>query len=240
MLLSAGGTVLLERLVGAPGAAGARRASASAAPRSRSRCSPGATAITARRSPRPSTLPAARSSGCVATKEPTDASSSRSGVAALAEILRAEERLHCPRPAGGIMMFGRIDHIGVAVEDLDAGAGALREGLRDGARPPRDGRVAGRRGGPARRRRRARRAAAAARPRHRGRQVPRPQGAGPAPRRLRRRRHRRDAGAPGRRRARADRQRAAGRHPRQPRRLPAPPLDRRRADRDRRTRGEEH
>ena len=38
-------------------------------------------------------------------------------------------------------------------------------------RPPRDGRVPGRRGGPARRRRRPRRAAGAARPRHPGRQV---------------------------------------------------------------------
>ena len=40
-----------------------------------------------------------------------------------------------------------------------------------------------------------------------------------------------------RRRPRADRQRAAGRHPREPRRLPAPAQHRRRADRDRRTRG---
>ena len=52
-------------------------------------------------------------------------------------------------------MFGLIDHVGVAVEDLDA-ALALYEGtLRDAGRPPRDGRGAGRRGGPARRRRRA-------------------------------------------------------------------------------------
>ena len=40
-----------------------------------------------------------------------------------------------------------------------------------------------------------------------------------------------------RRRHRADRRRGPGRHPRQPRRLPAPALDRRRADRDRRAGG---
>ena len=61
MLLSAGGTVMLERLVERP----ARRPappSASPAPRSRSRCSPGATATTATRWPRRSTRRAARSS----------------------------------------------------------------------------------------------------------------------------------------------------------------------------------
>ena len=89
MLLSAGGTVLLERLVESPGPARPRRRSASAAPRSRSRCSPGATATTAPRWPRPSTPPAARSSADLATKEPTP-EQLEVGIAALAEILRVE------------------------------------------------------------------------------------------------------------------------------------------------------
>ena len=89
MLLSAGGTVLLERLVEQPGPAGPRRASASAAPRSRSRCSPGAIATTAPRSPRPSTRPGREIQRHLATKEPT-AEQLEVGIAALAEILRAE------------------------------------------------------------------------------------------------------------------------------------------------------
>ena len=88
MLLSAGGTVLLERLVESPSRPPAP-ASASAAPRWRSRCSPGATATTASRWPRPSTRRAARSSATGATKEPTP-EQLEVGIAALEEILRAE------------------------------------------------------------------------------------------------------------------------------------------------------
>ena len=90
MLLSAGGTVLLERLVEQPGPARARRRSGSAAPRSRSRCSPGAIATTATRWPRPSTRPGREIQRLIATKEPTP-EQLEVGIAALAEILRAEQ-----------------------------------------------------------------------------------------------------------------------------------------------------
>ena len=33
-------------------------------------------------------------------------------------------------------MFGRIDHIGVAVEDLDGAIELYEKSFRDGARPP--------------------------------------------------------------------------------------------------------
>ena len=176
MLLSAGGTVAAR----APGRASRARspapASASAAPRSRSRCSPGATATTATRWPRPSTLPGREIQRRLATKEPTPrAARGRPGGDGRDPPGRgtaAAARTSCRRPHRLAAVFGRIDHIGVAVEDIDAAHRALRAELRDDARAPRDGRVPGRRGGPARRRRRPRRAAGAARPRHRRRQVP--------------------------------------------------------------------
>ena len=59
-------------------------------------------------------------------------------------------------------MFARVDHIGVAVEDLDAAIALHEAGLRHGRRAPRGRRGAGRRGRAARRRREPRRAAAPA------------------------------------------------------------------------------
>ena len=111
------------------------------------------------------------------------------------------------RPAGRpsnlrARMFELIDHVGVAVADLDAAIDALRGHLRDAARPPRDGRRAGRRGGAARRRRLPRRAAAPARARtRRSASSSSARARGPAPRRLPGRRHRRRARAAARRRA---------------------------------------
>ena len=90
-------------------------------------------------------------------------------------------------------VFNRIDHIGVAVEELEPALALYRDGFELDARPPRGRRGAGRRGGAARRRREPRRAARAARRRHAGRQVPRQARPRPAPRRLPGRRHRRDA-----------------------------------------------
>ena len=159
MLLSAGGTVLLERLVERPGPLVARRASASAAPLSRSRCSPGATATTAHRSPRPSTRLAERSSGWWRRRSRPPSSS---------QVGRRRPRrdpprrgwLHCARPAARMRDVRTHRSHRSRRRGPRRRAGALREELRDGARAPRDGRVAGRRGGPARCRRRARRAAA--------------------------------------------------------------------------------
>ena len=97
-----------------------------------------------------------------ATKEPTP-EQLEVGLAAMAEILRVEQATAgttCRRPHRLPPMFGRIDHIGVAVEDLDAAIALYEQQLRDAARPPRDGRGPGRRGGAARRRRGPRRAAA--------------------------------------------------------------------------------
>ena len=109
-------------------------------------------------------------------------------------------------------MFTRIDHIGVAVEDIDA---ALELYERDYVmtlvhRETVDS--AGRRGGPARRRRKPHRAAGPDRSRHAGRQVPRQEGPGDPSRRLpgdrtsrrpSRRSRRPDCGSSTRRRARA-------------------------------------
>ena len=89
-------------------------------------------------------------------------------------------------PAGGSMLSA-IDHVGVAVEYIDAALAHLPRRARDAARPPRDRRRAGRRRRAARRRRRPRRAAPAARSRHRRGQVPGPARPRAAPRRLPRR-----------------------------------------------------
>ncbi len=75
-------------------------------------------------------------------------------------------------------VFNRIDHIGVAVEEIDGLARALPGRLPDGGGPPRDRRGAGRRGGAAGRRREPRRAARAARAGHACGQVPRQAGPG--------------------------------------------------------------
>ena len=133
-------------------------------------------------------------------------------------------------------MFGLIDHIGVATDDLEASL-ALYEGSM--AMPLSHRETVEEQGveavlldvgdchvellsplGPG----------------HPGRQVPRAQGARPPPRRLPRRRHLRRARPAGGRRHRADRLRAAHRHPPEPGRLPSPPLDGRRAHRNRPTR----
>ena len=168
MLLSAGGTVLLERLVEQPGPAGPRRR------RPRRRLDRGRDVRLERPPPRRPAgrgLPHARAARSSAWSRPRSRrpSSSRSGSPRWPRSCgsRAPAGPDRRRHVDCRRVFGRIDHIGVAVEDLDAAHRALREELRDGARPPRDGRVAGRRGGPARRRRRPRRAAGAARPGHR-------------------------------------------------------------------------
>ena len=235
MLLSAGGTVLLERLVEQPGPARPRRR------RPRRRLDRGRDVRLERPPPRRAAgrgLPHARPrdpAPDLATKEPT-AEQLEVGVAALAEILSRRERPHRLPP-----MFGRIDHIGVAVEDLDA-ALALYEKSFEMALAHREtveeqgveavlldvgeGHVE---------------LLAPLGPDTAGRQVPR------------------HARAPGlhhvayavddidatlEQLAAAGIElidsEAAGRHPREPRRLPAPALDRRRADRDRRTRGGGH
>ena len=198
MLLSTGGTVLLERLVEKPGPL-ARAAVGWAAPRSRWRCSPGAIGTTAAPSPRPSTRPAGRSSAGLPPGS-RRRSSSRSGSRRWPRSCGSRQILKLPPFLCRVIygkgtaepgqrrlraVFGRIDHIGVAVEDIDA-AIALYEGS-SGCRSctARRSSRAGRRGGAARRRRRARRAAGAARPGDRGGQVPRAQGPRPAPRRLR-------------------------------------------------------
>ena len=92
-------------------------------------------------------------------------------------------------PAGGLYtcrrVFGRIDHIGVAVEDLDAGIALYESGLRVALVHREAVDRAGRRGRAARRRREPRRAAAAAGGRHAGRHASWPRkGPGAAPRRL--------------------------------------------------------
>ena len=135
-------------------------------------------------------------------------------------------------------MFELIDHVGVAVDDLDAAVALYQGRLGDAARPPRDGH----------RVRVSRRyswtsatgtssCSAPLGPETPRWQVHRRRRPRPAPRCLPRRRHRRDARRARRERDRADRPRAAGRDPWQPRRLRAPPLHRPRAHRDRRTRG---
>ena len=97
---------------------------------------------------------------------------------------------HTLWPRLSAAVFGRIDHIGVAVEDLDEAVALYSERLGMPRPAPRDGGGAGRGGRAARRRREPRRAAAAARPGHGGRQVPREERPRPAPRGLRDRRHR--------------------------------------------------
>ena len=211
MLLSAGGTVLLERLVERPsplaraavGLGGASIAVEMFAWSDRHHGAPLAEAFH---------TPGREIQRQLATKEPTpeqlEVGDRRAGRDPPVEGRdRAASRRRRLRPP----MFGRIDHIGVAVEDIDAALAlyeksfemelAHREtvesqGVEAVLLDVGDGHVELLR---------------AARPRHRRRQVPRPQGPGPAPRRLRGRRHRRDPGAARRRRPRADRQRGAGR-----------------------------
>ena len=196
MLLSAGGTVLLERLVEQPGAvarAGVGLGGASIAVEmfawsDRHHGDPLAEAFH---------TPGREIQRRVATKEPTP-EQLEVGLAALAEILRVEQAPAGTTAAGRIdcrAVFGRIDHIGVAVEDLDAALALYEEsfemalahretvesqGVEAVLLDVGDGHVELLR---------------AARPRHRRRQVPRAQGPRPAPRRLRGRRHRRRAGA---------------------------------------------
>ncbi len=119
MLLSAGGTLLLERLVESPGAAaragvglgGASLAVEMFAWSDRHHGEPLAEAFH---------TPGREIQRLLATKEPT-AEQLEVGVAALAEILRAEGRIDCRA------VFGRIDHIGVAVEDIDAAIALYEE-----------------------------------------------------------------------------------------------------------------
>ena len=217
MLLSAGGTVLLERLVEKPGPL------ARAGGRPRRRLARGRDVRLERspprraRSPRPSTPPAARSS---ATWRPRSRppSSSRSGsprwprsFASRAHRLPADVRKDRPH---------RRRRRGPRRRDR-----ALRGELRDAARASRDRRGAGRRGGAARRRRRPRRAAAR-------RSAPRPRSASSSPRKGPGLHHVAYAvddidatleklGAAG---VELIDSRGAGRHPREPRRLPAPAL----------------
>ena len=121
MLLSAGGTVLLERLVERPGPvarAGVGLGGASIAVEmfawsDRHHGDPLAEAFH---------TPGREIQRRLATKEPTP-EQLEVGIAALAEILRAERRVDCRR------VFGRIDHIGVAVEDLDAAIELYEKGF---------------------------------------------------------------------------------------------------------------
>ena len=122
MLLSAGGTVLLERLVEEPGAAaragvglgGASIAVEMFAWSDRHHGDPLAEAFH---------TPGREIQRHLATKEPTP-EQLEVGLAAMAEILRVEHGRRrgraCRRPHRLAAVFGRIDHIGVAVEDLDA------------------------------------------------------------------------------------------------------------------------
>ena len=130
MLLSTGGTVLLERLVekpgplarGAVGLGGASVAVEMFAWSDRHHGSPLAEAFH---------TPGREIQRRLATREPTP-KQLEVGVAALAEILRVEEaggteedERAAPRtsrrpPRRLAPVFGRIDHIGVAVEDIDA------------------------------------------------------------------------------------------------------------------------
>ena len=225
MLLSAGGTVLLERLVQSPGPlarAGVGLGGASLAVEmfawsDRHHDTP---------APRPSTRPAARSSACWRPRSRAPSSSrsgsprwprsfASSGRQMAASPLRPRRLRPCSQGSTTSASQSRTSMPAIAL---------YGQSFEMEARTSRDGRLPGRRGGSARRRRGPRRAAGAARTRHRGRQVPCPQGPGPSPRRLRGRRHRRDPGAGARRRDRADRRRAADRNPRQPRRLSAPAL----------------
>ena len=191
MLLSAGGTVLLERLVERPGPlarAGVGLGGASIAVEmfawsDRHHGDPLAEAFH---------TPGREIQRLVATKEPTP-EQLEVGVAALAEILRAEKRgVDCRRhvtcairgsttsaspsriSTPRIELYEKSFEMELAHrETVEAqGVEAVLLDVGDGPR----------------------RAAAPARPRHRRRQVPRPQGPRPAPRRLRGRRHRRDAG----------------------------------------------
>ena len=120
-------------------------------------------------------------------------------------------------------MFARVDHIGVAVEDLDAAIALYERGLRHGRRAPRGRRGAGRRGRAARRRREPRRAAAPAR------RATRPSGSflakrGPGLHHVAYQVTDVEAtlDTPARPRPAAHRRDAAHRHPRLARRLPAP------------------
>ena len=121
MLLSAGGTVLLERLVESPsplaragvGLGGASLAVEMFAWSDRHHGDPLAEAFH---------TPGREIQRHLATKEPTP-EQLEVGIAALAEILRAEARID------SAAMFGRIDHIGVAVEDIDAALELYEEGF---------------------------------------------------------------------------------------------------------------
>ena len=135
-------------------------------------------------------------------------------------------------------MFGLIDHVGVAVDDLDARDRPLR-GNASGCRSSTARRSrTGRRGGAARRRRRPRRAAAPARARDAGRQVHGAQAAracttSPTASTTS---TRRSSSLAGDGIELIDSEARVG-HPRQPGRLPAPAIDRARPDRDRRAGG---
>ena len=109
-------------------------------------------------------------------RRPTPAAAAAAEALAAQPSRRAEPE-PTPAPLDSRPMFELIDHVGVAVDDLDA-ALALYEGtLRDAARPPRDGR-------PSRASRRCCSTSATATssccsplgPETAGRQVPRPQG----------------------------------------------------------------
>ena len=229
MLLSAGGTVLLERLVEKPEPRRSRRR------RPRRRLARGRDVRLERPPPRRAAgrgLPHSRPrdpAPLVATKEPTPEQ--------LEVGSRRWRRSSGPRPHRLRALFGRIDHIGVAVEDIDA-ALALYEDSFEMELAHREtvesqgveavlldvgeghvellaplgpdtpvGKYMAKNGPGLHHVAYAVDDIDAALERHRRRRHP------------------------------ADRLRAAGRHPRQPRRLPPPPLHRRGPDRDRRTRG---
>ena len=129
MLLSAGGTVVLERLVERPsplaraavGLGGASLAVEMFAWSDRHHGAPLAEAFH---------TPGREIQRRLATREPTP-EQLQVGVAALAEILRVERRRRRtasrPRQRRLRPVFARIDHIGVAVEDLDAAIGLYEE-----------------------------------------------------------------------------------------------------------------